>query len=88
MQVCPSLPRSYRVKDMRKQLNDEVDVVALPNADGAYRPLKPALASVLEHEVCMYLFISTRHFLAFARQFRFIRACDHSTIAVNSYHQY
>ncbi len=43
----------HGLTDTRTHLNNELDVISLPDADGAYRrPLKPALAAVLEHEVC------------------------------------
>lgn len=37
------------VKSKQKQLNDKVEIVSLK--DGAYRPLKSTLATILEHEV-------------------------------------
>ena len=48
-QICPSLQRSHVVKSIRKQLNDKVEIVSLN--DGAYRPLKRTLATILEYEV-------------------------------------
>ena len=44
---------THAVKDVRKQLNDQVDVVTIK--DGAYRPLKPTLTTAIEHEVRVYL---------------------------------
>ena len=52
-QICPSLQRSHVVNSIRKQLNDKVEIVSLK--DGAYRPLKPTLATILEHEVYVNL---------------------------------
>jgi len=48
------------VKAVQKHLNDSVEVVSV--ADGAYRPLKATLSTVIAHEVrsitpccvCMY----------------------------------
>ena len=52
-QIYPSMQRTHAVKAVRKQLNDQVDVV--PIKDGAYRPLKPTLTTAIEHEVRVYL---------------------------------
>ena len=49
IQICPSLQRSYTVKAVQKELNESVEVV--PVADGAYRPLKATLSTILAHEV-------------------------------------
>ena len=43
------MQRTHAVKAIRKHLNDQVEVI--PIKDGAYRPLKPALTTVIEHEV-------------------------------------
>ena len=55
--LFPDLPqhgtRTHAVKAIRKQLNDQMEVI--PIKDGAYRPLKPTLTTVIEHEVpCSY----------------------------------
>ena len=52
-QIYQSMQLTHAVKDVRKQLNDQVDVV--PIKDGAYRPLKPTLTTAIEHEVRVYL---------------------------------
>ena len=49
IQICPTLQRSYTVKAVQKELNQSVEVV--PVADGAYRPLKATLSTILAHEV-------------------------------------
>ena len=43
------MQRTHVVKGVQKQLNDEVELVSLQ--DGAYRPIKPTLATILTHEV-------------------------------------
>lgn len=47
------MQRTHAVKAVRKRLNDQVDVV--PIKDGAHRPLKPTLTTVIEHEEHTYL---------------------------------
>lgn len=47
--MYPSLQRSYVVKDVRKQLNVEVDIVRLEN--GAYHPFRKTLSAFLAHVV-------------------------------------
>ena len=49
IKICPTLQRSYTVKAVQKELNQSVEVV--PVADGAYRPLKATLSTILAHEV-------------------------------------
>jgi len=49
VQVCPTLQRSYTVKAVQKELNKSVDIIPVP--DGAYRPLKATLSTILAHEV-------------------------------------
>jgi len=56
-QIYQSMQRTHAVKAVHKQLNDQVDVV--PNKDGAYCPLKPTLTTVIEHEVHVYLSLSS-----------------------------
>lgn len=46
------LQRSYVVKDIRKRLNSEVDVVHVEN--GAYRPFKKTLSAFLTHIVSLF----------------------------------
>jgi len=53
IQICPSLQRTHVVKGVRKQLNEKVELVSLQ--DGAYRPIKPTLATILTHEVLYQL---------------------------------
>ena len=49
----PSLARSYKVKQLRKELTSEVEVIRLPKPfDGAYRPFLPMLSTVFEYQVC------------------------------------
>ena len=48
----PSLARSYKVKELRKELTSEIEVIRLPNPfDGAYRPFLPMLSTVFEYQV-------------------------------------
>ena len=47
--MYPGLQRSYVVKDIRKRLNSEVDIVRIEN--GAYRPFKETLSTFLSHIV-------------------------------------
>ena len=48
----PSLARSYKVKELQKQLTSEIEVIRLPNPfDGAYRPFLPMLSTVFEYQV-------------------------------------
>ena len=49
MQICPTLQRTHTVKALQKELNDSVEVV--PVTDGAYRPLKATLSTIIDHEV-------------------------------------
>ena len=51
-QMQQSLPRSYRIKQARHQLNSDVEVTS--QRDLAHRPLAPAIASVLKHEVELF----------------------------------
>ena len=39
------MQRTHVVKGVQKQLNDEVELVSLQ--DGAYRPIKPTVATIL-----------------------------------------
>ncbi len=49
----PSLARSYKVKQLRKELTSEIEVIRLPNPfDGAYRPFLPMVSTVFEYQVC------------------------------------
>ena len=52
--MYPSLQRSYFVKDVRKRLNAEVDVVRVEN--GAYRPFKKTLLAFLTHIVSTFAY--------------------------------
>ena len=51
--MYPSLQRSYVVKDIRKRLNSEVDIVRVEN--GAYRPFKKTLSAFLTHIVSSFV---------------------------------
>lgn len=55
----PSLARSYKVKQLRRDVGSEVDVVSLDQPyDGAYRPFKSLLVGTIKHEVsCVLLFV-------------------------------
>ena len=48
----PSLARSYKVKQLRKELTSEIEIIRLPYPfDGAYRPFLPMLSTVFEYKV-------------------------------------
>ena len=50
--IIPALPRSYKVKRLRKAIDDSVDIKRLPGpAFGAYRPLNDFLESLISDQV-------------------------------------
>ena len=57
VQLHPSLQRSYYVKELRKRLNSEVEIISVNG--GAYRSLKKTLSTVLQHLVCVHAVMHT-----------------------------
>ena len=48
----PSLARSYKVKQLRKELTSEIEIIRLPYPfDGAYRPFLSMFSTVFEYQV-------------------------------------
>ena len=51
--ILPTLPRSYKVKRLRKAIDDSVDIKRLPKpVFGAYRPLNDLLEALISDQVC------------------------------------
>ena len=54
-QYYPQLPRSYKIKNIRKIISDSIELLPLPSKyRGAYRPLWNCVESILSHEVNCY----------------------------------
>ena len=59
-QILPALPRSYKVKGLRKGIDDSVDIIRLPKpCFGAYRPLNQLLECLISDQVsyivCLFI---------------------------------
>ena len=82
-QILPALPRSYKVKGLRKCIDDSVDIIRLPKpCFGAYRPLNQLLECLISDQVSQGCLFHLLHYFCHSFLMKYHQQCASNSVGM------